>query len=631
MSLSSESAAESLPFEHPSKPVDTASEDAIRRVRIELAEDNSLEYEEAAQTWLDAQCEMISGTSLGLVVDASNQLDSVQTLACWPRDSIDVPISMIHAAEQAISEQTVVFVASEDIDADIEPATRIVATPLDLSESSGLIAVFELPNSIRHQQKAIVQILHWGSVWFGLLKHSSPTVAPKNRVSVILDLLASSLEHDQLDAAINTITTQLATQLKCSRVSLGLLQDQTISVRAMSGSAAIDTRLNLARDIGAAMNEAVDQDATLVCPTPSEALPHVTFAQEVLARSVGGHSVMSTPLYDGQNAVGAITLERREYFDQECIDVCESLAVLLGPIIALKCDKEKPLINKLWDSCRSWVSRLLGPKEFGLKLYGVLLVAALVFLSFAKTDYRITTQARLEGSVKRVITAPQNGFIARADYRAGDTVEAGDVLAALDDRELKLQQLQLGSQREQLNKEHRAALTDHDRSTTAIVSAQLKQIDAQLDLIAAQLSRSQLVAPFAGIVLSGDLSQSIGSPVENGKVLFEIAPLEDYRVVLEVDERDIGDVSNAQQGTLTLTGMPNKALEFSVNRIVPVSTAKQGRNVFEVHAQLSEPVDAIRPGMEGIGKINVDRRKLVWVWTHELLDWLRLSLWTWIS
>jgi putative peptide zinc metalloprotease protein len=53
------------------------------------------------------------------------------------------------------------------------------------------------------------------------------------------------------------------------------------------------------------------------------------------------------------------------------------------------------------------------------------------------------------------------------------------------------------------------------------------------------LERAQLRAPFESLVVSGDLSQSIGVPVERGKVLFEVAPLEAYRVILEVDERDI--------------------------------------------------------------------------------------------
>ena len=164
-----------------------------------------------------------------------------------------------------------------------------------------------------------------------------------------------------------------------------------------------------------------------------------------------------------------------------------------------------------------------------------------------------------------------------------------------------------------------------------MLSARKKQTTAQLALIDEQLKRSTLLAPFNGIVVSGDLSQNLGSPVEHGQVLFEIAPLDTYRVVLEVDERDIGNLAENQQGLLALTGLPDVTLPFTIVRLTPVSTAREGRNFFEVHANLDEIPKAIRPGMEGIGKVLIDRQKLIWIWTHGLVDWLRLSLWAWTS
>jgi hypothetical protein len=34
--------------------------------------------------------------------------------------------------------------------------------------------------------------------------------------------------------------------------------------------------------------------------------------------------------------------------------------------------------------------------------------------------------------------------------------------------------------------------------------------------------------------------------------------------------------------------------------------------------------------MEGVGKIAAGSRKLVWIWTHPLVDWLRLAAWKWL-
>ena len=38
----------------------------------------------------------------------------------------------------------------------------------------------------------------------------------------------------------------------------------------------------------------------------------------------------------------------------------------------------------------------------------------------------------------------------------------------------------------------------------------------------------------------------------------------------------------------------------------------------------------LRPGMEGIGKVVVGERSLLWIWTHGFFDWLRLALWNWM-
>jgi hypothetical protein len=33
--------------------------------------------------------------------------------------------------------------------------------------------------------------------------------------------------------------------------------------------------------------------------------------------------------------------------------------------------------------------------------------------------------------------------------------------------------------------------------------------------------------------------------------------------------------------------------------------------------------------MEGFSKVEVDRRLLIWIWTHDLIDWARLWVWSW--
>jgi multidrug resistance efflux pump len=228
------------------------------------------------------------------------------------------------------------------------------------------------------------------------------------------------------------------------------------------------------------------------------------------------------------------------------------------------------------------------------------------------------------------VPAPFNGYIKTAPIRPGDLVQAGAPLCTLDDRELKLEQIKWATEKDQHVKEYEAAMAAHDRAESRILAAKIAQAEAQLALIDEQLKRARILAPFDGVIVSGDLSQLLGSPVERGQVLFEIAPLDDYRVIVEVDERDITDVAVGQQSLLYLPSMTDATFPFVIQKITPVSIAREGRNYFRVEGRLTQESPRLRPGMEGIGKITVERRKLIWIWTHTMIDWLRLQLWKWI-
>jgi hypothetical protein len=64
--------------------------------------------------------------------------------------------------------------------------------------------------------------------------------------------------------------------------------------------------------------------------------------------------------------------------------------------------------------------------------------------------------------------------------------------------------------------------------------------------------------------------------------------------------------------------------------MTPVSTATEGRNFFRVEARIENASGRLRPGMEGVSKVFVDRRRLAWIWTHEIIDWVRLKIWNWL-
>ena len=193
-----------------------------------------------------------------------------------------------------------------------------------------------------------------------------------------------------------------------------------------------------------------------------------------------------------------------------------------------------------------------------------------------------------------------------------------------------MERLKWVSQKLKSNREYNEATAEHNRAKARVLSAQVEQAEAEIALLDEQLARTRVTAPFDSFVVSGDLSQSLGAPVERGDVLFEVAPLDSYRVILEVDERDIDDIKVDQTGRLALTSAPEDVLPIRVEKITPLSTAEEGRNYFRVESRLEgELSQLLRPGMEGVGKINIEERKLIWIWTYKITHWLRMFFWSW--
>jgi multidrug efflux pump subunit AcrA (membrane-fusion protein) len=257
-------------------------------------------------------------------------------------------------------------------------------------------------------------------------------------------------------------------------------------------------------------------------------------------------------------------------------------------------------------------------------------VALVLFMTFATGTYRVTADALIEPAQRQALVAAFSGYIETAPFRAGDVVSEGQALATLDDRDMRLERNRWQSQQEQSLRQYYDALGSGRAPEVQVFTAQIAQARAQVALLDAQIGRTTITAPFDGVIVTGDLSQSLGSPVERGQVLFELAPLDAYRVVLEVDERYIADVAEQQRGTLVLSGFTDDPLSFAVKRLTPVSTTAEGRNFFRVEAEMDHVPERLRPGMEGVGKIEIDMRRLIWIWTHEIVDWLRLKIWTYL-
>ena len=536
--------------------------------------------------------------------------------------------AMISAAEAAMGKaQAVIRPAGQG-----QPLA-VIALPVTVEGAARGVLGVELQATDQTALRAVLRQLQWGGAWMrDIARRAAAQEAEGRYLRAVeaLNAVVNVAERREFVTAATAAVTDLATRFDCDRVAIGFRRFRRSRIRAVSHSAQFSQRMSMMRMLAAAQDEAIDQRATVLWPDDDVESVVVSHAHQRYGEKHGTGQVFTAPLFASDRFVGALTFERPEGkpFTQDDLDMLEAVATVLAPIIEEKRLNDRWLATKAADIGRRQLARLFGPGRLAYKTTIAALIGLAAFFWVARTTDQVAADATVLGAQQRLVVAPFEGFVADAPVRAGDLVAKGDLLVKLDDRELALERLRLVTQRQREQFEYDRAIAERDRAEARIRLNQIEQADAQIELIDEQLARTEITAPFDGLVLAGDLSQSIGAGVSRGQQLFTLAPEGLYRVEARVDERRIAEIAEGQTGVLRVTALPDRSLPVEVTKITPVARYGEGQTTFAVEARLTgEDLSALRPGMEGAVRLDIAERRLIAVWADPILDWMRLALW----
>lgn len=576
-----------------------------------------------AQKWLDILCRTLPETHSAMLVVAGDG-KNLRPLAKWPAGEADNS-DFNPIVKYTLNKNQPVCIPN--VSQPDQQQYDFFGLPIFAASRVCAVLAVKYRHCSAEQQRDVLKSLEQSLQWWQLVP---PNPAQNDDFyAAVVGILAACFEHDSYSEMLIALATELTRTFACEIVAVGEFKHHYSKVVAISNNAQFDARTNLIQKIADAMDEAIEQDCIVVVPDTKAII--IQRAHQELARKFGYGSLLTVPMLSRGVFTGAISLLRSEEqpFDTDSIRLCEQTVALLAPFLALKKADERSLTGKITDTLKRRLSDVVGVKHFKTKLAGFALTALLITSGLLRADFNLTADAVLEGKMQRVVAAPISGFLVSASVRAGDAVHQGDLMASLDDAELTLELSKLEGQLQKSRREYREALSLGDLVKVRVISAQIDQAEAEMALSRQQLQKISLTAPFDGIVIEGDLSQKLGSPVERGDTLFKLAPLEGYRIILKVDERLISYVKEGQKGSLVLAGMPSDSFPLVVQKITAVAKTDSGKNIFRVEASLENAPDLLRPGMEGIGKINAGRASLLWLGTHDMLAWLRLWFWSW--
>ncbi|PRX11864.1 UNVERIFIED_ORG: RND family efflux transporter MFP subunit [Martelella mediterranea] len=200
-------------------------------------------------------------------------------------------------------------------------------------------------------------------------------------------------------------------------------------------------------------------------------------------------------------------------------------------------------------------------------------------------------------AIRSVTVLPEeSGTITELLITSGDTVEQGDTIAVLDDREQVLARdlaqvaLESATRQAEVNRRIKSAISDLE-----VYNAEIDQRSAELDLKSAELalSRRRIVAPIDGV--AGIVGVNVGDYVTTSSEIVTIDDRSSILVDFPVPERFATAVRSGAPVEASLVSAPQQVFEGEVqavdNRIDAAS------RTFMVRARLDNDDDALRAGM----------------------------------
>lgn len=578
---------------------------------------------------------MINGVLQGyLLTQIENKTDetadnTADAFSCrWPVGE-PVKADMLEAANSVSSQQRLQL--KKDADENL-----LLSHAIFLNNQFWGVVVFRLTPRSPSAVKGAVRLLKWGDAWLqytlfrnrndlGATPDEAIQHAPSEQTfEAGFAILQKVSQESSLSEAAITLVNHVASLLGAERVSLGLFQKNKVVVQAVSFAAHFDSRSPAIIAVSNAMHEAVKRKTNIsYSPALNEEERKKYPAHKTLQNGPQDH--IETLLLTSQQHIAVLQIEGRgdDSFSPASLNMLFPVLPQLGAIFSFHQRLNESTRSKL----RTKFTAAWQGKHRLLVRSAVTAFALLVIALFFPSEYRISSPVEVYGNQKHLVVADHDGYLSQVLARPGDKVAAEQVLATMDDEDIRLRRRKLVSEAQQHRYAYNTAMANGERSKAAIASAQVEQAQIQLSLVEQELLRAQLKSPIDGLIVSQDISQSVGAPVTQGERLFEVVSESDYHLSLLIDERDIGFIRAGMKGTARLTSLPGDTIPFTILRITPLAESADGRTFFRVEANLTETHAALIPGMSGNAKVNVGRFSRAWALSRRMVEWLHLTFW----
>lgn len=430
----------------------------------------------------------------------------------------------------------------------------------------------------------------------------------------LVELLQTLASCDQFRLASHELTSQMQTHLNVVRVVLGWKGDRpTQRVVSISGVTNQDNQSEEVRLYQSCLDEAITRES-VGCFPASNAGADEDSASMLSHKQLAGRDreVVSVPLVtkNGTNVGSLLVIATRGQIASRPRSL-DFIAASASPIADVLVGCERSEGTRLTKLIRWYQSCSFAKRSFTLCAIATVFAAAWIPI-----DYQVGAPSVIEPVERRFCVAPHDGLLQTTAVEPGDVVTENQMIASMDGREVRWELAGLVAQHRRAAKQHDAHLAAHETTDAMQAELEMQRLQSQIDLLSHREENLTLTAPISGIVLSGSMDRRENFPVDQGQVLYEIAPLDELRIELSVPGDDVSHIREGSEVEIMFAGFGGESFSATIAKIRPQSEVRDDKNVFVAECLLTNIDGRLRPGMKGSAKITGAKHSIGWVMLH---------------
>lgn len=449
-----------------------------------------------------------------------------------------------------------------------------------------------------------------------LLKQLSQLEWEQAATAAILELVVRIEGADNIQAASRAAVEGIKHFLNCDQVAIGLTSNSGfVRLTVLSDVVEIDRSAELTRQIEAALDEPARGGSLTAWSADDE--HNSSLAHRRLSPLLGSRPLLSTGLKDRTGApVGAVLIAGEAATTELARRFMSAVAEPLGTALRAKMQLNVP-------GALRWVRHLRAKRSWLTTRTCLAITGGIVGIALLPVHYKVSCPCELQPTVRRFVAAPYEGIFEKSLVKPGDIVKREQVLALMDDRELRLEQAALEAEQERARKSRDVNTVGGKIAAAQIDALEVERLKLKQKLLSERAQHLEIRSPLDGLVIGGDLERSQGVPVKVGQPLYEVAPLDQMLIEVEIPEDQIAYVQPGQSVQVRLDAHSGRAWEGKLAKVHPRSELREHDNVFIGEIFIANAQQQLRPGMKGHVKIVTARHTLIWIVLHR--PWHRIA------